>query len=101
MKRDHTKTIAKAHAYKQKMCDVLGGKCQVCGYDRCLGALEFHHKDPKTREFAPTDKIYAHPGYWPKVLKELEKCALLCANCHREVHAGLIPAYPGVYPRQD
>jgi 5-methylcytosine-specific restriction endonuclease McrA len=65
-----------------------GGRCQVCGYDRCAEALEFHHLDPTKKDFGISSKGYARS--WEKVRKEVDKCFLLCANCHREVHAGLL-----------
>ena len=64
-----------------------GGRCQLCGYDRCTEALEFHHLDSSHKDFGISSKGYTRS--WGKVLEELEKCALLCANCHRELHAGL------------
>lgn len=72
---------------KKRMLYVMGDKCQVCGYDKCQAALEFHHINPKEKEFNMA-RIY--PKNWNKIIKELKKCTLLCANCHRELHAGLI-----------
>jgi 5-methylcytosine-specific restriction endonuclease McrA len=63
-----------------------GGCCQVCGYDRCIEALEFHHLDPMQKDFGISHKGYTRS--WVKVKEEADKCILLCANCHREVHAG-------------
>ncbi|MEP6924664.1 MAG: HNH endonuclease signature motif containing protein [Pyrinomonadaceae bacterium] len=65
-----------------------GGCCQICGYKRCIEALEFHHLDPKQKSFGISSKGYARS--WEKVKQEIEKCALLCANCHREFHAGML-----------
>jgi 5-methylcytosine-specific restriction endonuclease McrA len=70
----------KAIAYK-------GGRCQICSYDRCAEALEFHHLNSSRKDFGISSKGYTRS--WNKVLEELEKCILLCANCHREIHAGL------------
>lgn len=64
---------------------VLGGKCCVCGYNKCLHALDFHHINPEDKEFTLSSK---HNISTAAVLEELKKCALLCANCHREFHAG-------------
>jgi hypothetical protein len=66
-----------------------GGKCQnpECGYDRYVGALEFHHING-TKDFGISYK--GHTMSWEKLRKELDKCVLFCSNCHREVHAGLI-----------
>ena len=64
-----------------------GGKCEECGYHHCLEALEFHHKDPTKKDFSISSKGYTHS--WKKVQEELDKCVMLCANCHRETHATL------------
>jgi predicted HNH restriction endonuclease len=63
-----------------------GGRCQVCGYERCIEALEFHHLDPSQKDFGISYKGYTRS--WEKVKEEIAKCILLCANCHREAHAG-------------
>lgn len=65
-----------------------GGKCIGCGYRRYQGALELHHVDPSQKGFAIGDKGYTRS--WSKVKAELDKCVLLCANCHREVAAGIL-----------
>lgn len=60
-----------------------GGKCQICSYDKCIEALEFHHKDSNQKDFG----VSKGPTYsWVKVKSEIDKCILLCANCHREIH---------------
>ena len=64
-----------------------GGRCSACGYDRCIEALEFHHLDPGKKDFGISNK--GHTRSWEKVKEELDQCVILCANCHREVHAGL------------
>jgi len=64
-----------------------GGRCEGCGYDRCTEALEFHHLESSRKDFGISSKGYTRS--WSKIREELEKCILLCANCHREVHAGL------------
>ena len=64
-----------------------GGKCQLCGYTKYQGALDLHHKDPNTKSFGIGDKGYTRS--WEKVKTELDKCALVCANCHRELEAGI------------
>ena len=61
-----------------------GGKCEVCGYNKCLGALEFHHPDG-TKEFGIGRKSNTIKGM-DKLKKEADKCMLLCANCHKELH---------------
>jgi hypothetical protein len=68
--------------------DRLGGRCKICGYDKCLTALEAHHVDPSIKDFNISDVTSVE-----RIEVELEKCVLLCANCHREVHDGLHPGY--------
>ncbi len=67
---------------KQKAVEFLGGKCQRCGYNKCLRALQFHHVDSSSKEFGIADKGVTRA--WSKVVEELKKCVLLCANCHAE-----------------
>lgn len=64
-----------------------GGKCFICNYNKCQEALDLHHIDPRTKEFSIGDKGYTRS--WKRVKAELDKCVLLCANCHREVGAGV------------
>ena len=71
---------------KQKAINSLGGKCQICGYDKCAAALEFHHLDPSQKDFAIGSN--GHSRSWERVKQELTKCQLVCANCHREIHTG-------------
>lgn len=70
--------------YKQEMVDYLGGKCQNCGYNKCLAALDFHHNDPRIKTITLSQRINNKPS--EKTYLELDKCTLLCANCHRTVH---------------
>jgi hypothetical protein len=71
---------------KDKAIDYKGGSCTICGYRKCRSALEFHHLDPSHKDFDWSQKGVSRA--WSKVVVELDKCAMLCANCHREVHAG-------------
>lgn len=70
-------------AVKQKIIEFLGGKCIDCGYNKCSAALHAHHLDPKTKKFSPSG---SHSRSWASMVEELEKCVLLCANCHAERH---------------
>ncbi len=76
---------------KEKAILYLGGKCQLCGYNKYQGALDFHHLDPLTKNFGIGGQ--GHSRSWERVKEELDKCILVCANCHREVSAGLIDHY--------
>ncbi len=79
--RQHTKNKAQQRLdkswVKRDILDVLGipAACAVCGYDKYIGALDFHHIDPATKDGKVT------------TVEEARKCRLLCANCHREAHA--------------
>ncbi|OGI18574.1 MAG: hypothetical protein A3B68_02280 [Candidatus Melainabacteria bacterium RIFCSPHIGHO2_02_FULL_34_12] len=64
-----------------------GGKCKLCGYNRCIEALEFHHTDPSKKDFSISSR--GHSRSWKRVKEELDKCTMLCANCHREIHTKL------------
>jgi hypothetical protein len=71
--------------YQLRMTEVrklLGNKCSICGYHKCLGVLEFHHKKGKKEMTIGAILKYS----WKKIKKELKKCILICANCHREIH---------------
>lgn len=73
---------------KQTLVEEAGGRCTLCGYSRYVGALEFHHRDPSTKEFS-----LAHQGVTRSLAKaraEAAKCVLLCANCHAEVEAAIV-----------
>ena len=81
--------IAAVHKRRRKIrqmaVEYKGGRCERCGYDRCIDALEFHHINSSGKDFSISDKGYTRS--WDRVKEELDKCALLCANCHRELHA--------------
>ena len=65
----------------------MGEKCCVCGYDKCISALEFHHLNPEEKEFSISTNSNIS---FEKANKELKKCILVCSNCHREIHENLI-----------
>lgn len=65
-----------------------GGKCFFCGYDKYVGALDFHHVNPSEKEFGISSG--GNIKSFERLKPELDKCVLLCSNCHREVHAGLL-----------
>lgn len=72
---------------KEMAIEFKGGKCQCCGYAACYNALEFHHPDPSKKDFGVS--MDGLTRAWSKVQAEIEKCILVCANCHREIHAGV------------
>jgi len=74
---------------KKIITRAMGGKCCICGYNKCIQALEFHHVNPHEKDFH-FNKIHITKNSWPKICNELRKCVLLCANCHREAHSGFL-----------
>lgn len=72
---------------KRKLVEEAGGKCLICGYDRCQQVLQFHHLDPTTKEFHLGQNGVTRSLARSRV--EAKKCVLLCANCHGEVEAGI------------
>lgn len=76
---------------KSMALEYMGSKCQNCGYKVCDRALEFHNKDPKTKDFGIAYRGYSRS--WQKVKEELDKCVLVCSNCHHEIHAGLLQPF--------
>ena len=73
-----------------------GGRCELCGYDRCSRALAFHHVDPLTKRFGLAEGGIARS--LGEARAEVAKCVLLCANCHAEVEAGMaaLPSNPSL-----
>jgi hypothetical protein len=71
---------------KRRLVMEAGGRCQLCGYDRCMAALEFHHLDPARKEFALS--VRGITRSLADLRREAAKCAVLCANCHAAVEAG-------------
>ena len=69
---------------KQKAVDYKGGCCVICGYKKCIAALEFHHLNPLEKEITKDYQRFEDKK------NELDKCILVCNRCHREIHAGVI-----------
>ncbi|QGF21893.1 HNH endonuclease [Salmonella phage ST3] len=80
------RVIKNAKATKMQVIAYKGGKCKICSYDRCPAALELHHVDPSQKDFS-FEKCKNRR--FDALKSEVDKCVLLCANCHRETHAGL------------
>ncbi len=79
-------TLAVFRKKKEDAIVYKGGSCSICGYDKYSGALEFHHIDPNDKDEHFTSMRHWR---WERMRIELDKCVLLCSNCHREVHAGI------------
>lgn len=73
---------------KLKAVEYKGGKCEKCGYDKCIDALEFHHLDPNEKEFGIGS---GSTKSWDKLKVEVDKCELVCSNCHKEIHSQVAP----------
>lgn len=74
---------------KELLVKLLGGSCSICKYDKCMSALEFHHVDPNQKEFS-IGAARANPKSLESLINELNKCILVCSNCHKEIHARLV-----------
>jgi predicted HNH restriction endonuclease len=72
---------------KRKAVEHKGGKCECCGYATSIWALDFHHIDPSLKDFGISDKGLTRS--WEKIQQEIDKCILMCKNCHAEIHHGL------------
>ena len=72
---------------KELSVNYLGGKCTLCGYNKCIQALEFHHKDPSEKDFGIAESGLTRS--FDKIKIELDKCILVCSNCHKEIHCSL------------
>jgi hypothetical protein len=75
--------LERLKANKLACVQYKGGKCQKCGYSKCVAALDFHHRDSIAKD---PDWNGMHQWNFEKVKVELDKCDLLCSNCHRELH---------------
>lgn len=76
----------KRRAIKRMLVQRAGGKCSICGYDKCDRALEFHHIDPLKKDFG-ISRMLTRPIN--ELKEECDKCILLCSNCHAELHQAL------------
>lgn len=78
--------VKRRQKIKEMSIEYKGGCCQKCGYNKCNAALEFHHLDPNEKDFGIGSYTVLS---WDKIKEELDKCILVCANCHREIHEEL------------
>lgn len=84
--RKHQKTMLRRNM-KLQAIKLLGSKCSICGYNKCVDALEFHHEDPNEKEFKLGS---GNTMAWKDYKKEALKCILVCSNCHKEIHSQLV-----------
>lgn len=78
------KVDKRRHKLKELALEYKGNCCSICGYNKCKRALVFHHLDNYKKEFGIGQSGLTHS--WEKLKKELDKCILVCANCHAEIH---------------
>jgi len=71
---------------KKKLIEYKGGKCESCGYNKCDSALQFHHKDPTEKDFSISGKSLS----FDRLKEEVDKCMLVCSNCHAEIHENIL-----------
>ncbi len=76
---------------KRILVEEAGGCCAVCGYDRCIVSLHFHHVDPRTKAFGIN---LGHGKSLAAFREEARKCVLVCANCHGEIESGVTVCPP-------
>lgn len=89
MAKDRYAASKRRQALRKQAVEYKGGCCQICGYNACLAALDFHHTHAWSKEFNISSKMTSFKA----IQAELDKCVLLCCRCHREVHDGLHPGY--------
>jgi predicted HNH restriction endonuclease len=83
--QSYTAQKSRGLARKLKLIRAAGGRCSVCGYDRNLAALVFHHTDSEEKDFKLDMRALSNRTM-ESVLEELDKCILVCQNCHAELH---------------
>lgn len=83
------KAVAKRRRrLKEMVVEYKGGKCIICGYKRYIGAFDLHHSDDSKKNFGLSMRGLTRS--WKKIKEEANKCILVCANCHREIHANYV-----------
>ena len=81
----NSKSVMRTQKRKKiKAVEYFGGECVICGYKKCMNSLDFHHIDELTKTQRPS-YVITH-WTWERAIKELEKCILVCSNCHGEIH---------------
>ena len=68
-----------------ELVEYMGGKCSICGYDKSVSALEFHHLKPEEKSYSLDMRTMSSKNI-EDLKKEADKCILVCSNCHREIH---------------
>lgn len=76
---------------KEEIVDFMGGRCCKCGYSKYIGALELHHINPSEKD---PNYLGLKNRKFEAIKSELEKCILVCSNCHKEIHSDLVGSSP-------
>ena len=84
-RRDRNKDLNRIKKGRKIIHNLKINGCAICGYDKCDNALDFHHVNPQDKKFQIIAKTVLSSSLI--VAEELDKCILLCSNCHREIHA--------------
>lgn len=84
---------------KLRLIRAFGGRCCVCGYDKCAEVFEFHHLNPSEKEIT-WGQMRSNIKGWNLIIVEMRKCIMVCSNCHKEIHAGVTTVPPNA-PRFD
>jgi transposase len=82
-----TDVVERRRRVKRILLREAGGSCVLCGYNRCVAALHFHHVDPATKSFGVAGRGVTRSLEAARA--EARKCVVLCANCHAEVESGV------------
>ena len=82
---NYLKQCERALKRKLELIEKKGGKCELCGYDKNIAALDFHHLNPKDKSFQLDSRHLSNTNI-DDLIDESKKCILVCANCHREIH---------------
>lgn len=80
-------TLVSRYRKRLKYKLLAGGKCNKCGYNRCLDALCFHHLDASKKSFQVSTAIASGNKSHRQIMSEIKKCILICSNCHFESHS--------------
>ena len=75
---------ARARLHKKEIVKMMGGGCVLCGYNKNIAALDFHHLDPSQKDYSPRGLM--RKKSIDEIMNEIRKCILVCKNCHAEIH---------------
>lgn len=78
--------VMRALKRKYYLIFLRGGKCESCGYNKNLAAIDIHHKSPEIKKFQLDQRTLSNSSM-KSIMREFENCQVLCANCHREYHS--------------